>query len=69
MPDNKNKSLIIKVMSQAHNYNDLVVAYSLHNRFVLHLFSSPIIFQAIQKHHGEQCTSKVSQLEIINYWL
>jgi len=64
-------------MSQAHNYNVfIIILCSLYDRLTLHvalncifLFEvTPIIFQAIQNHRGEQCASEVSQMkEIIHY--
>jgi len=66
-------------MSQAHNYNVLIIILcSLYDRLELYdalncifLFEViSFIFQAIQKHNGGQCASDVSQLkEIIHYLL
>jgi len=49
-------------MTQAHNYDVLIIILcSLYDR--LHIEGVPIIFPAIQIHHGEQCASEVSQLK------
>jgi len=57
----KVKVSLLKAMSQAHNYNVLIIICNL---FV----GLPIIFKEIQNHHGKQCTLEVSQLkEIVHY--
>jgi len=68
----------LKAMPQAHNYNVLIIIFCiLYDRLALYvvlnciflLMGFSIIFQAIQNHHCEQCTSEVSQLKQIIHYL
>jgi len=67
----KTKVSPLKAMSQAHNYN-VIILCCLYDAY-LTVFSFfeviPITFQAIQNHHVEQCASEASQLKEIIYYV